>query len=84
MSNFKQKKWLCTAAMMGMMMLTSPVISVCAEEAIVVEDSNVDATDAETWSSKTGWVYKVIDGHLYKRLYNYSTGRWESDWILIE
>lgn len=29
------------------------------------------------------WVYKVINGDLYKRLYNYSTGRWETDWIFV-
>ncbi len=29
------------------------------------------------------WVYKLFGNNLYKRLYNYSTGRWESDWIFV-
>ncbi len=29
------------------------------------------------------WIYAIIDGDLYKRLYNYSTARWETDWIFV-
>lgn len=29
------------------------------------------------------WVFKVENGNLYKRLYNYSTARWETDWIFV-
>lgn len=29
------------------------------------------------------WVFKVENGNLYKRLYNYSTGHWETDWIFV-
>lgn len=28
------------------------------------------------------WRYKVINGILYKRLYNYSKDEWIGDWIL--
>ena len=27
--------------------------------------------------------YKIINGKLYKRLYNYSTGEWIGDWIPV-
>ncbi len=27
--------------------------------------------------------FKIEDGKLYKRLYNYSNGDWESDWIYV-
>ena len=27
-----------------------------------------------------GWRYKTEDGKLYKRQYNYSTGKWIGDW----
>lgn len=27
------------------------------------------------------WRYKYFDGILYKRLYNYSTGKWVGNWI---
>ncbi|MEJ8738187.1 hypothetical protein WKT02_12090 [Erysipelotrichaceae bacterium HCN-30851] len=29
------------------------------------------------------WKVKTINGQLYKRLYNQTKGRWESDWIKI-
>lgn len=29
------------------------------------------------------WVYKEINGKLYKRLFNYSTSSWVGDWILV-
>ncbi|MEJ8736619.1 hypothetical protein WKT02_04080 [Erysipelotrichaceae bacterium HCN-30851] len=29
------------------------------------------------------WIYKIIDGRLYKRLLNSSTNKWETDWILV-
>lgn len=82
--NFKKQTWLCAAVMMGVSMMVTPMASVYAEEVVASEDINKSAPDAETWSSKREWVYKVIDGHLYKRLYNYTTNSFETDWILIE
>lgn len=30
------------------------------------------------------WIFeKRSDGHIYKRLYNHTTGKWETDWILV-
>lgn len=29
------------------------------------------------------WRYKIINGKLYKRLYNITKHRWESDWIIV-
>lgn len=29
------------------------------------------------------WRYKNINGKLYKRLYNATKKRWESDWIVV-
>lgn len=29
------------------------------------------------------WRYKIEDGKVYKRLYNYSTGYWIGDWIYL-
>lgn len=89
-NNLRRKSWLCAAAMMGVSMLAVPPISVFAEEVIETEDVlyiemfEAETSEAETYTAKKGWAYKVIDGHLYKRLYNYSTGRWETDWILVQ
>lgn len=30
------------------------------------------------------WIYKKIDGKLYKRLYNHTTRKWVGDWILVQ
>ena len=29
------------------------------------------------------WYFKLENGKLYKRLYNASTGNWETDWIYV-
>ncbi len=31
----------------------------------------------------TRWVYKKENGRIYKRLWNASKHRWETDWILV-
>lgn len=40
-------------------------------------------TQAEPRTDIKGWVYKVINGDLYKRLYNYTRNRYEGDWIFV-
>ena len=84
MKNKKNGKKLCVAVMVGISVLMSPVTSVYAEEGIVPVNLSSTETGIETRTPKIDWVYKVINGHVYKRLYNYSTGRWESDWILVQ
>lgn len=37
----------------------------------------------DTYADKLEWRYKTIRGKLYKRLYNSSKQRWETDWILV-
>lgn len=34
-------------------------------------------------ADKIEYVYKIINGALYKRLYNYSRNEWVGDWILV-
>lgn len=30
------------------------------------------------------WIFEERpDGHVYKRLYNHTIGKWETDWILV-
>lgn len=75
-SSLRRKMWLCAVTMMGTMML--------APTSFVLAEDEVGTPGIETRTAKKEWVFKVIDGHLYKRLYNYSTGCFETDWILIE
>lgn len=42
------------------------------------------AGEMETRAYIYQWYYKVIDGHLYKRLFNATTEEWVGDWILVE
>lgn len=48
-----------------------PIIETLAEENISPLSDIID------------WRVKVINGKLYKRLYNYSTGEWVGPWILV-
>lgn len=40
-------------------------------------------TGVEARTDVREWMWKVEDGKLYKRLYNASTGLWETDWIYV-
>lgn len=46
--------------------------------------SNPSQEKIDTYTDKLEWRYKMINGSLYKRLYNSSKNRWETDWILVE
>lgn len=38
---------------------------------------------ATTYSDIIEWRYKVEDGQLYKRQYNYTQSKWIGNWILV-
>lgn len=42
-----------------------------------------EVPEIETYTNIREWMWKVEDGKLYKRLYNASTGLWETDWIYV-
>lgn len=49
--------------------------------------ATVEANVSDTITEKDpkadiiGWRYKIVDGVLYKRLYNYTLQEWIGDWI---
>jgi hypothetical protein len=49
-----------------------PIIEAQAEEGIAPHSDIID------------WRFTMINGKLYKRLYNYSTGEWVGPWILVQ
>ncbi len=65
------------------------IISICCFSLSVVGQpvlNNTEYSEDETIEPRTDikkWVYKLFGNNLYKRLYNYSTGHWESDWIFV-
>ena len=63
---------LCTG-----MAFAAPMAGIQAEAA-----SNI-GTGATVQAHIIAYCYKVEDGALYKRLYNYSTGYFVGDWIFV-
>lgn len=74
------KTILLATTFMSISILAMPVIAAEQGESAGVysEDCSIQPrTDIKEWK------YAVINGNIYKRLYNYSTGHWETDWILV-
>lgn len=78
----KKKQVLCAMVVMGMTVLSAPFVS--AQEMQVVSVAEVSQEEAQPRTDIKEWRFKVMNGHLYKRLYNRSTGNWETDWILVQ
>lgn len=76
----KRKMFICALAVMGITAFGTPAASVQS----VFHLTAVEADAAETRAYIYEWYYKVIDGHVYKRLYNATTEEWVGDWILVE
>lgn len=74
------KMLVCALAVMGITTLGTPVASVQNMFNLM----NVEASEGEARAYIYEWYYKVIDGHLYKRLYNATKGEWAGDWILVQ
>lgn len=74
------KMLVCALAVMGITTLGTPVSFVEGVVALNI----IEASEAETRAYIYEWYYKVIDGHVYKRLYNATKGEWAGDWILVE
>jgi hypothetical protein len=47
---------------------------------VIVEN---EESGISTRTVEREWLYTAIDGHLYKRLWNYTYGYWETDWIFV-
>ena len=71
--------------MLGIMAMTICLsLPVCGQAEEVNHETEVTVSDEiQPRDYIRKWVYKVEDNKLYKRLYNYTTGRWETDWILV-
>ena len=80
--NIKLRILLCTLTITGMMGLASPA-AVPEMESPVIETMNNEDNGIMPITEIKEWYYKMFGEHLYKRLFNASTGRWETDWILV-
>lgn len=52
---------------------------------LIINNKNaMNDTTIVTHADDKEWIYeKKADGHTYKRLYNHTTKKWETDWILV-
>lgn len=63
---------------------TTAAASNSIAEATIVTTASNDNETVMPMSDDIRWVYKTsADGKRYKRLFNYSTGQWIGDWILV-
>jgi len=66
------------------LVLSNSVLTIQAQAKSIIEISScIDSQDdyIEPKADKIGWRYKVQNGILYKRQYNYTRERWIGDWI---
>ncbi len=50
---------------------------------IYAQDSIPSVVNIEPRKDILQWIYKTENGKIYKRLWNASKNRWDSDWIKI-
>lgn len=75
------KKKLATffaAAAIALTVSFCPAAAMSAQAAMPPSDSTVVPLKDDIQ-----WVYKVENGKIYRRLYNYSTANWIGEWIYV-
>lgn len=78
----KSRRFIITSVIAGVILL-SPLQS-HAMIASEVEMTNQELnSNISPFAINTGWRYKSVNGNIYKRLYNYDTGKWIGDWIRV-
>ncbi len=78
------KKTLYALLICSTLTVALPALSVSsfAAPAESIADTSVDTTsDVLARKPYTEWRYKVINGKLYKRLYDATNEKWLTDWI---
>lgn len=56
---------------------------VCPTTSLSAQAASPSETVVQPRQQRIEYRYKIEDGKLYKRLYNYSTGEWIGDWIYV-
>lgn len=62
------------------------ILPVNANDNLNISQTSIHSSEEriDTYTDKLEWRYKMIDGKLYKRLYNTTKLQWETDWILVK
>lgn len=58
-------------------------LSVFACPAATLTTQAAAAPEIQPQSDIIEWVYAIVSGHIFKRLYNFSTGVYVGDWIYV-
>lgn len=56
---------------------------ICPAATIPTQAASASELTVQPRQDRIEYVYKIEDGKLYKRLYNYSNGDWIGDWIYV-
>ena len=78
----KRLKFLLPLCCFGMLCLSAPA-GLLGGLPNTVEAAEIGDEGISPLMDEMGWRYKVVNGKLYKRLFNYSMNEWVGDWILI-
>ena len=63
--------------------ITLCAIAVLASPCATITSYASGSDDVAVCADIKEWRFKIENGKLYKRLYNRSTGNWETDWIYV-
>ncbi len=77
---FSKKNWIKIRAYIGIILCA---IALLASPVSTIVSYAAEPGDIELCTEYREWLYKIEDGKMYKRLYNRSTGLWETDWIYV-
>ena len=73
---------LLTCATLTLSLPSLSVTSLTAEPTEATVETSVEtSSDTTTYAAVTEWRYKVINGYVYKRLYDKTNKIWLTDWI---
>lgn len=72
------------AVLMGMCVCCLCVETAAAGAVMEAEQVSTELASDVMRADVVGWVYKEINGKLYKRLYNYTKQEYIGEWILAE
>ena len=70
--------FICLLNICGIYLFTSSILTCQAKECVsyTCESEN----DIQQRAEILGWRYKIVDGKLYKRLFNYTSQQWVGSW----
>lgn len=73
---------LLTCATLTLSLPSLSVTSLATEPTEATVETSVEtSSDTTTYAAVTEWRYKVINGYVYKRLYDKTNKIWLTDWI---